>query len=204
MDDPKDILRRFWDQCVRLREDYDLFGALFMSGPGRTILLQQTAPGFFHNIHRSLRDSIVLQFCRVTERGKRGKLTTNSLLHMIPWPPAIRQQLEAVNARLMKFRQYVEPARNKRVAHAELRAELDQVTLGKYPTGDDDQFMRDLEEFLTLAHEHLVGTPVSLSVSTSRDVQALVRVLVKSQLFDRCECTAEKRMSAMQEFEKVN
>jgi hypothetical protein len=32
MDDPKELLTAFWDQCVRLQMDHDLFHALFMSG----------------------------------------------------------------------------------------------------------------------------------------------------------------------------
>jgi len=206
MDDPKDILSRFWDQCARLQMDYDLFDGLFMRGNGQIELFQQVAPMFFADVHRLLRDSLFLQFCRVTDApGSRARtnLTTNSLLEVIRWPQEIRKKLVAVNERMMKFREYIEAARSKRIAHADFRSELDQVTLGKFPAGADRQFLKDLEEFLTIAHEHLIGTPVSLSIGMSHDAHAVVRALVNARLYDTCaKCTPTERAVAVLDYER--
>ena len=206
MDKPKEILSGFWDQCARLQMDHDLFYALFMSGQGRIDLFREVAPMFFGDLHRVLRDSLFIQFCRITDpagSGPRTNLTTNDLLRVIAWPPDIRQKLEAVNARLMQFRRYVKPARNRRLAHADLRAELDKVTLGAFPTGADRQFLKDLEEFLTIANEHLGGTAVSLSIGMSHDVHALERALVKSRIYDICpKCAPTERAIAVLDFER--
>jgi hypothetical protein len=187
----RDILGGFWDQCARLQMDHDLFYALLMRGQGQIDLFQQVAPMFFADLHRLMRDSLFIQFCRITDpagSGSRTNLTTNYLLQVIPWPPDIKKKLDAVNARLMQFRPYIEPARSKRLAHADLRAELDKVTLGKL------QFLKDLEEFLTIAHEHLGATAVSLSIGMSHDAHALVRALVKSRIYDTCaKCTPTDR-----------
>jgi hypothetical protein len=71
---------------------------------------------FFADVCRLLRDSLYMQFCRITDpagKGSRTNLTTNYLLQEISWPPDIKKKLEAVNARLMQFRPYIEPARSK-------------------------------------------------------------------------------------------
>jgi hypothetical protein len=206
MDKPNEILSGFWDQCARLQMDHDLFCALFMSGQGQIALLQQVAPMFFADLHRLLRDSLFIQFCRITDQagsGSRTNLTTNYLLQEISWPPDIKKKLEAVNARLMQFRPYIEPARSKRLAHADLRAELDKVTLGIFPAGADRQFLKDLEEFLTIAHEHLGEPAVSLSIGMSHDAHALVRALVQSQIYDTCaKCTPTERALAVLDLER--
>ena len=207
MDKPKEILSGFWDQCARLKMDHDLFYALFMSGQGQIELFQQVAPMFFADLHRLLRDSLYIQFCRITDQagsGTRTNLTTNYLLQEISWPPDIKKKLEAVNARLMQFRPYIEPARSKRLAHADLRAELDKVTLGIFPAGADRQFLKDLEEFLTIAHEHLGEPAVSLSIGMSHDAHALVRALVQSQIYDTCvKCTPTERALAVLDLERA-
>ena len=187
--------------------DHDLFYALFMSGQGQIELFQHVAPMFFADLHRLLRDSLYIQFCRITDQagsGSRTNLTTNYLLQEISWPPDIRKKLEAVNARLMQFRPYIEPARSKRLAHADLRAELDKVTLGIFPAGADRQFLKDLEEFLTIANEHLGEPAVSLSIGMSHDAHALVRALVQSQIYDTCaKCTPTERALAVLDLERA-
>jgi AbiU2 len=194
MDNPKELLTAFWHQCARLQMDHDLFHALYMSGQRRIELFQQAAPMFFGDVHRLLRDSFFIQACRITDpagSGSRTNLTTNYLLQEICWPSDIKKKLEAVNACLVQFRACIEPARSKRLAHADLRAELDEVALGKFSDGADRQFLKDLEAFLTIAHEHLGETPISLS-GISHDVHALVRALVTSQIYDRCTNVRQK------------
>ena len=111
MDKPKEILSGFWDQCARLQMNHDLFYALFMSGQGQIALFQQVARPCFSPICTAyLRDSLYIQFCRITDQagsGSRTNLTTNYLLQEISWPPDIREKLEAVNARLMQFHPYI-------------------------------------------------------------------------------------------------
>jgi hypothetical protein len=67
----------------------------------------------------------------------------------------------------------------------------------------DRQFLKDLEEFLTIAYEHLGGTAVSLSIGMSHDAHALVRALVQSQIYDTCaNCTPTERAVAVLDLER--
>jgi hypothetical protein len=204
MDEPKQLLDGFWNQCVRLQIDHDLFHALFVSGQRQIELFQQVAPMFFGDVHRLLRDSFFIQACRITDpagSGSRTNLTTNYLLQAISWPSDIKKKLEGVNARLMQFRTYIEPARSKRLAHADLRAELGEGTLGRFPEGADRHFLKDLEEFLTVAREHLGETPVSPSIGMSHDAHALVRALLQSRIYDNCaKCTPKERAFAILDY----
>ena len=103
----------------------------------------------------------------------------------------------------MRFRPHIEPARSKRLAHADVRAELDQVTLGKFRKGADLRFLKNLEKFLKIAHEYVGGGPISLSIGASHDTHALVRALVQSQIYDTCaNCTPTERAIAVLDYER--
>jgi hypothetical protein len=205
-DRPEHIVSAFWDQCAQLKMDHELFGALFISGEKQNELLRQSAPLFFDDLYRLMRNSLFIQFCRITDppgSGSRINLTSNYILDAIPWSPDVRAKLEEINKRLMRFRAYVDPARNKRLAHADLRSELDKVTLGKFPTGADDKFLHDLEEFLTVAQESLGEPAISLTVGGAHDAHALVRALVESRLYNSCAgCAPRVRIEAVLDYER--
>jgi hypothetical protein len=186
MDDPKELLRRFWDQWARLRLDYDIFDGLFGRGADQRHLLEEVAPDFFRGALRMMRDSLLLQFCRITDpagSGKRRNLTSNTLLEVIPWPPDVRTRLKEINNRMMQFRKYNEPAISKRGAHIDLKSEIEQLTLGGFPEGADKQFLMDLEEFLSIAYQH-VRMPLSLRLPVANGAHQLVGRLLKSRLYD--------------------
>jgi hypothetical protein len=112
--------------------------------------------------------------------------------------------LEKVNAQLLSFRKYVEPARSKRIAHLDLRAQMEERgPLGSFPVGADEQFFKDLEAFLTIAHQAVNGGPFLLSIGGASDTYQLIQALVKAKLFDECEkCPELDRMNAVLDAEE--
>jgi hypothetical protein len=205
MGDPKELLQRFWKQWDRLRLDYDVFDGLFGQGNAQRHLLKEAAPDFFEAAKRMMRESLFLQFCRITDpagSGKQQNLSTNTLLKIVLWPSDVRLRLEELNNQMMCFRKYVEPARNKRGAHTDLKSEVEQLTLGGFPPGSDKRFLGDLEEFLSIAHEHL-GMPFSRSLPVADGARQLVRRLLKSRLYDSCaSCSVDERVEALQRVER--
>lgn len=177
-----------------------MFDGLFGKGDGQRNLLEEVALDFFWGALRMMRDSLLLQFCRITDpagSGTRTNLTTNAILEAIDWPADVRSKLVELNTRMMDFRKYVEPARSKRIAHADRRSELQQRTLGGFPPDADKQFLKDLEEFLSIANTHIPGAPVSLSLPVANGACQLVSALLKSRLYDACAtCSVNERVSA--------
>jgi hypothetical protein len=206
MDAPAEIIDGFWSQCAQVQMDHDLVYALFMSGDKQLTLFREGAPLFFEDLYRLMRNSLFLQFCRVTDpagSGRRTNLTSNYIVKAISWPPDVQRKLEEINDRLMRFRGYIEAARSKRLAHADLRSELGDITLGKLPAGADEQFLKDLEEFLTVAQNHLGRPAVSLTIGGSHDAHAIVRTLVEARLYNTCaNCNPTARMEAVLDYER--
>jgi hypothetical protein len=149
----------------------------------------------------------LLQFSKITDPAKSGKnfnLTTNYILQELSWPEDIYQKLEQINARLMSFRKYIEPARSKRVAHIDLHAQLIQrQSLGGFPEGADEEFLEDLQEFVQTANEYFnPGDHLSITVAMGNDTYKLVRALEKSVVFDRCsKCDESERAAAVLDYE---
>jgi hypothetical protein len=206
MNDRTEVLQEFAKTCWQLKIEHDLFCSLFDRGPGQAELLQRTAPFLFGDFYAVMRNQLFLGFCRITDHagsGKRTNLTTNFIVERLPWSPEVRAKLVEVNGRLMGFRKFVEPARSRRIAHMDLRGQMEKETLGAFPLGADEMFFKDLAEFLNVAFQETTGEPFLLPVGGSTDTHQLVRALTKAELFDRCEkCHGIDRINAILDAEQ--
>ncbi len=67
----------------------------------------------------------------------------------------------------MDFGEKIAIARNKLIAHVDLKAHLDEKVLGGFEEGEDEEFFLILEETVNVMHEHLMGGPYSIRVSNA-------------------------------------
>ena len=206
INDQTEVLHEFAKICWQLKIEHDLFCSLFDRGPSQADLLQRTAPFLFGDVHAIMRNQLFLGFCRVTDHagsGKRTNLTTNFIVERLPWSSEVRAKLAKVNGRLIKFRTFVEAARSRRIAHMDLKAQMEKETLGAFPAGADQEFLTDLEEFLNIAFQETTGEPFSLPVGGSTDTDQLVSALTKAELFDQCQkCSELDRFNAILDAEQ--
>jgi len=206
MNEQTEILQEFAKICWQLKIEHDLFCSLFDRGRSQADLLQRTAPFLFGDVYAIMRNQLFLGFCRITDpagSGKRTNLTTNFLVEQLPWTPELRTKLAEVNGRLMKFRKFVEPARSRRIAHMDLRAQMEKETLGAFPAGADEEFLTDLAEFLNTAFQETTGAPFALPVGGLPDAHPLISALTKAELFDQCQkCSEIDRFNAILDAEQ--
>lgn len=188
----KEIVQSFVTECEALKMAHDLFSTLFDPGEDRKReLLQSVAPKTFGDLNEILIGYMLLQFAKLTDLAKtmrHDNLTSNFIVEKLTWPPEVKDRLSAINTRLMAFRAQIIGYRTKRGAHLDLDVHtLNPRTLGAFPQGADDKFLRDLEEFLQVAMEHLdPNEHVTLQIAMSEDVDSLVLALARSVAFDQC------------------
>src|SRR5579872_4222229 len=148
--DPKDALQSFVPICEELCFDHALYSELFETNERTLKLYETTAPNTFQDLIRILGGHLIVRFCRVTDPASTGKnpnLTTNYFVEQIQWPDEVLLKLQDANGRMMKFRDLIVDARNKRLAHVDLKAQVVSLgELGKFQKGDDTKFIRDLSE----------------------------------------------------------
>ncbi|WP_253203601.1 helix-turn-helix domain-containing protein [Methylosinus sp. KRF6] len=203
----KAIIEEFCIICEQVWTDYDLFQSVFGKDRRAFDLYRSISPLLFEGLNRIMHENCYMQFCKITDNantGKHSNLTTNYIIEQIPWPAEVAKNLKEVNERLMAFRQHIEPARSKRIAHVDLSAQVERWdNLGAFPKGAEMQFLQDLQKFVNIAYGHFHGgssRPIEVSMST--DTHQLLRALVKSVIFDRCsKCTEHERIVAVLDYE---
>ncbi len=200
----KEIVRSFVNECEKVKMAHDLSSALFDPCDVRKReLLQSVAPKIFGDLNEILVGYMLLQFARLTDRTTtmgHDNLTSNFIVEKLAWPPHVKDQLSAINARLMAFRAQIIDYRTKRGAHLDIDTHTSNPrTLGAFSQGADGTFFRGLEEFLKVAMAHLdQNEHVTLQVAMSEDVHSLVVALAKSVAFDQCpNCSGGARASAV-------
>jgi len=204
--DSKEVLKGFVAECEELWIDHALYCELFETD-GRTLALYEAiAHKTFVDLNRILVGHLFVGFCRVTDpahTGKHDNLTTNFIVEELQWPGDVLRKLKEVNECMMKFRALVVDARRKRLAHTDLKAQIkDLGDLGAFPKGDDREFLKDLAEFVNIAHEHVFGEPHPIEVGGATDANDLIRALGKSAIFDACsKCSEQERTNAVLNYE---
>jgi hypothetical protein len=183
--DPKQVLDQFCIVCERVWMDHALYMSVCETDQRTMDLCNSIAPMFFEDITGILVGHQIQSFCRITDPARsNGKpnLTTNYVLQELSWPDNVHLQLTEANKRLNSFRQYIVPARNKRTAHVDLEAQINQAgDLGGFPEGADKQFLQDLQSFVDIAYGHLHDdAPRPIDVAMSTDTHELFKALERS------------------------
>src|SRR5579872_2010995 len=182
MEEQRATLEEFWQVCVMMRTDYDLYRSLFEADEYQLDLFTSVAPLCFGDLSRILVEHLLLQFSKITDPARTGRkynLTTNYILEELPWPDEVRTRLSEVNERLRAFRDYIESARSKRIAHLDLPAQIERhENLGRFPKGADIKFLQDLQLFIDIAYGHLHdGERRPIAIGMSTDTPGLIRAL---------------------------
>ncbi len=93
-----------------------------------------------------------------------------------------KAEIKAIEARLLKLWKHLKPARNKLLAHNDLKALLANEALGRFPEGEDDLYFAALQELVNEVHDRWGdGGPYPFDDLAKADVCEFLHVLEKSQ-----------------------
>lgn len=184
----KKAVKRFCDQVFWLRIVRHIYEELFEKEDSST-LMEKTASSFFADLNTILQKYLLLEFVKVTDPPKTGKkenLTVDNLVMSIDWPPGIREKLRSLSDKTKGFRNHVLGARHKLVAHIDKEAFLAEKTLGAFPEGEDEVFLKALEEICDIAHEACFGRIFGqMLLAEPGDVINFKRTLANGVAFDQ-------------------
>src|SRR5947207_2392821 len=103
-------------------------GALYAQGPQRIMLLNQAAPRFFGDLQDMMWRDVLLHLARLTDApksaGKRN-LTIQALPDLIT-DESLTAELSVLVADAVQHSDFVEPWRNRRLAHNDVLLKLRQ------------------------------------------------------------------------------
>ena len=105
----------------------------------------------------------------------------------------------------MDFREKLNLARNKRIAHTDLDSQVIRLeAMGRFEKGEDAQFFAELQSFFDAAYRHVHGSSSApdIRVGGSSDSHKVIRAIKKATLYDRCpRCTEDERAINALDFE---
>ena len=91
-------------------------------------------------------------------------------------------EIKAIEVRLLDLWGHLKPARNKLLAHNDLKALLANEALGGFPEGEDDLYFAALQELVNEVHARWVdGEPYPFDDLAINDVFEFLNVLERSQ-----------------------
>ncbi len=189
MENQREVVEAFCDECVWVRSIRTHFADLFETNTDRTALLSDVANIFFHDINLILIEYILLQQCKLTDPASSGKdknnLTTNFIWSM-DWSEETGKILRSKNTELMKFQKLIIDARHKLVSHLDLKSRLQSIGLGNFSKEDEANFWRALQEFINAAHAEMIGGPYDINAAMQEgDVASLIHALRDAVDYDQ-------------------
>jgi len=182
------MVKKFCDKVFWLRVVRHVFEQLFENEESQT-LIERTAPSFFADLNVILHNYLLLEFVKMTDRASsRGQenFTVDNLIESIDWPQDVQEKLRSLNDKAKAFRRRILHARNKLLAHIDKGVLLTDTILGEFPEGEDEVFLRTLEEVCDITHEVCFGSIFGhIVVAKPGDVLNLKRALRNAVAFDK-------------------
>ncbi|MGA2956023.1 MAG: hypothetical protein ABSF48_09905 [Thermodesulfobacteriota bacterium] len=156
----KKIVKKFCEQVFWLRNVRHIYEELFENEQS-PILMKRTAPSFFADLNTILHSYLLLEFAKITdpaETREKENFTVDNLIVSIDWPQDIRDKLTSLSEKTKGFRRHILGARHKLLAHTDKEAFLADRTLGGFPEGEDEIFLKTLQEVCDITHEACFGS----------------------------------------------
>ena len=123
--------------------------------------MERTALSFFADLNTILHNYLLLEFSKITDPAKTGEkenFTVDNLIVSIDWPQDIRNKLTLLRDKTKGFRSHILQARHKLLAHTDKEVFLADRSLGEFPVGEDEVFLKTLQEVCDVTHEACFGS----------------------------------------------
>lgn len=151
--------------------------------------MERTAQSFFKDLNIILLNYCLLEFVKITDPAttkEQENFTIDNLIESIDWPQDVQQKLRSLNDRTKIFRCHTINARNKLLAHNDKDVFLTDKILGEFPKGEDETFLKTLEEICDITHTVCFNSIFGdISVSMHGDVLDLKKTLKKAMVYDK-------------------
>ncbi len=177
----KDDFDWFRSECIKLRNTYNTYLALFEGGTETEELLQRNAELFFTDLNEWLIQLIFIQAGRLTDpETTRGKpnLTVEHFVSKLFAEDLLDDEIEMLACKLHGYRRKILAARNKSVAHLDVSIIRRNLTLGEHLPAEATDFFKNLNEFTDAVGKAIGVGPLDYSVQAGPgDVVDLIRLL---------------------------
>ncbi len=119
--------------------------------------------------------------------GEKSNLTIEYILKKIEQDAKNNLGLDELSDKIHKFRKCIVDARHKIFVHSDFETIKSNKTLGCFSKSDNDEFWKNLQEFVNKIHMHSFKSPFILDdiVDCTYNAKDLVLALKKAAYFDQ-------------------
>ena len=169
------------DQAIWLRQTINTFNYLFDSDPDTERILRESASLFFADLNTMMQEYAVLLVCRLTgpaESFRKANLSTQRFTALMRQRGCVTPEIEDLDASLTAYGELLKPARNKIIAHSDLEAHIEDISLGAHGEEVMVEFFENLQAYFDAAGNAVGVGPLDFRYAPGPgDVIDLVRKL---------------------------
>jgi hypothetical protein len=172
-------VKLFAEHCAYIRSTFEYARRFFSeSTDAERAAMKSVAPHFFENLDQIHAEFVISAACRVTDPWKDDfgnenfvvGLFTNAFVGIDP----LHRLLTELQTRMETHRSRILKARHKLTAHSDRETIKAGKPLAAATWPEWDQFWRDLGTFVSLVHEHVLGSPFEIQMAIVRGEAEMV------------------------------
>lgn len=177
-------LRAFGDHCDWAHQCWQMTRELYDDNPNEKYLRLAAHRFFFVRLRKILHEYWLAEVSKLgdpaTMHGHEN-LSIDLILSRGNWPDTLQHELTKRSADLMDFIEKLTGARNKLLAHKDLKTIVSEATLGDFEEREDHIFFEILQEFVNITHEHVFGQPRLFDDLTKNDVEIFMETFIRGE-----------------------
>lgn len=163
----------FREECIWLRQCYDMDAALFESGPDVKRTLKKTAGSFFDDLSRILSEYFLQLVGKITDpaktttkTGNRDNLTVAYMGSLLVEGGLMTDNTKRLSEDLQKYRHLIVEGRNKLGSHLDKESVLKSDPIGAHTKAEMDAFMENLQQYCDAVGRTVGVGPLDFRVSS--------------------------------------
>lgn len=184
----------FRAQCIRVCEFFQTYETLFEKA--NHDLLHEAAALFFLDVQDALQAWCWLQSCRITDPASawgRKNLTVPYFDEQLREYGLVTPICFDASSGLMKYRSFIEEARNRLLAHADRDSVLADLPMGGHPRSEMLAFLNSIQVYCDAVADTLGLLPLDFrSPSGPGDAHDLLKVLREGLKAKACSRSEER------------
>lgn len=171
------IVEAFCDLCDNAHECWLNHLALFDKNPRNIEFLNSFIGGEWYRLFVISHEYSLLQIRKLHDKAvTSGKITLgiDYILKYGGWSDSVRFRLERLAGELNGLANKLDDVRNKMLSHNDLATILAKATLGEFDEGADEKYFKDLQEFVDIVYEEVIGGPRPFNTLVKKDVASFL------------------------------
>ena len=174
------VVNEFCNLCNRAHELWLNHLELFDNSPRNTELMKSIASCELKRLSVISQEYSLLQVIKLHDKAvMNGNITLgiDYVLKYGGWSDSVLSRLEALEKELNDFADKLRGVRNKILSHYDLATILAGAPLGGFAMGEDVKYFKDLQEFVNIVHDQVVGGPYPFSTNVINDIAYFLRTI---------------------------